>query len=333
MKLLVIGGTRFVGRHIVDAALARGASVTIFNRGQSAPAPAGVAQLRGDRNGDLAALARGSWDAVIDTCGYLPAEVTRMAQSLRGRVGCYLFISSVSVYASAATPNSEGSALGVIADTDTSVVDGRTYGPLKALCEAALHASVGDAALVYRPGLVVGPHDSTQRFTYWPARLARATAGDTVLAPGTPDAPVQFIDARDLAAFALHGLESGARGVFNVVTEPGRMTMADVLGACASAAGASVRFAWRDVAALEALGLKPWSDLPLALPPTPDYRAFMQVDARRVLAAGLTTRPLARTVADTLAWYRSLPPEQQAFDKAGLSSEREAAALAALGTP
>ncbi len=326
MKLLIIGGTRFVGRHLVDVALARGDAVTLFNRGVSGAAPAGVESRRGDRSGDLSELATGAWDAVLDTCGYLPGDVARMAQTLAGRVGCYAFMSSISVYASSATPNREDSPLGVIDDIDTTTVDGRTYGPLKALCEAEVQRRFGSAALILRPGLIVGPHDPTQRFTYWPARLGRARDGDTVLAPGAPDTPVQLIDARDLAAFALRCLDAGTRGVFNVVSPAGRLTMGDVLAACAAAAGVSARFAWCDIAALQAQGLEPWSDLPLVVPTA--EQAIMSTDATQALAAGLTSRPLAQTVADTLAWYRALPAEQQVFDKAGLSSEREAAALA-----
>ena len=334
MKLLMIGGTRFVGRHIVEAALARGDSVTLFNRGRTGAAPPGVEFRQGDRNGDLAALAEGRWDAVVDTCGYLPAEVAHMAQMLRGRVGCYLFISSVSVYASTSTPSREESPLGTIADPDTTTVDGRTYGPLKALCEAQVERGFPGAALVLRPGLIVGPHDPTQRYTYWPARLARAAEGDTVLAPGTPNAPVQWIDVRDLAAFALRCIHSGARGHFNVVSEGGRFTFGELLAACAAcgaSAGVKVRFEWCDIAALQAQGVEPWSDLPLAVPADDEHRAFMLTDASRAIGAGLASRPLARTVADTLAWYRGLPPEQQVFDKAGLTPEREAAVLAALG--
>jgi 2'-hydroxyisoflavone reductase len=330
MKLLVIGGTRFVGRHIVEAALARGDRVTLFNRGRSGPAPGGAEFRQGDRNGDLAALAEGRWDAVIDTCGYLPAEIDRMAQALRGRVGCYLFISSVSVYANTSTPSSEDSPLGEIDDTDTTTVDARTYGPLKALCEAQVERGFPGAALLLRPGLIVGPHDPTQRFTFWPARLARAADGDTVLAPGTPNAPVQWIDARDLAAFALRCIDRGARGAFNVVSQAGRFTFGELLAACAGAAGVKVRFQWCDVAALQAQGVQAWSDLPLAVPDDDEHHAFHLTDASRAIAAGLTIRPLAQTVADTLAWYRGLPPEQQVFDKAGLTPQREAAALALL---
>ena len=331
MKLLIVGGTRFLGRHLVDVARARGHAVTLFNRGRSAPPPAGVESLVGDRAGDLAALQSGTWDAAIDTCGYLPRDVARVAAALRPRVGALAFVSTVSVYASSARPNDEDSPLAPLDDPDTTVVDGRSYGPLKAACETEVRRRFGGDALVLRPGLIVGPHDPTQRFSYWPARLGRAADGDTVLAPGHAAAPVQFIDARDLAAFTLDALERGHRGVFNAVSPPGRWTFGELLDACAAAAGVSVRFAWVDVAALEALGLAPWSDLPLALPDDDEHRGFMQTDTTRAQAAGLALRPLEATVADTLAWHRSLPAAQQAFDRAGLTPLREAAALAALG--
>lgn len=330
MKLLIIGGTRFVGRHLVVAALAAGHQVTLFNRGRSAPAPDGVTQRLGDRRGDLSALGGGRWDAVIDTCGYLPAEVARMAAHLQGRVDRYVFVSSVSVYAGAATPNDEDSPLGVIDDTDTEVVDGRTYGPLKALCEAEVTRRFGEAALVLRPGLIVGPFDPTQRFTYWPARVARAARGETVLAPGVPQAPLQWIDARDLAAFALRALADETSGTFNLAGEPGQSTMGRLLQTCAEVAGTQPVLRWADVARLQALGLQPWSDLPLALPDDDEHRGFMHTDVRRALAAGLRNRPAAQTVADTLAWHRSLPLAQQVLDKAGLSATREAAVLSAL---
>ena len=326
MKLLVIGGTRFLGRHLVEAAVARGDAVTVFNRGRSGSVPAGVEQRLGDRRTDLSALAEGQWDAVVDTCGYLPREVDAMATRLHGRVGCYAFISSVSVYASTSQANDEAGALGQIDDADTEVVDGRSYGPLKALCEAALERRFGAQALVLRPGLIVGPHDPTQRFTYWPARLGRARDGEPVLAPGRPDAAVQVIDARDLAAFTLKLLDDGAAGTFNAVGDTS--TMATVLQTCAQVAGVSPDWRWIDIATLQARGLQPWSDLPLALPDDAEHAGFMRTDGRRALAAGLATRPLTQTVADTLAWWRGLPADQQVFDKAGLTPEREVAAMA-----
>lgn len=332
MRLLIIGGSVFLGWHLVEAALARGDAVTLFNRGRSAsPRSSKVEQRQGDRKGDLAALAAGEWDAVVDCCGYLPRDVARMAECLHGRVGRYVFISSISVYAGFKRPNDEDSALGRIEDSDTETVDGRTYGPLKALCEAAVTARFGEAAsLLIRPGLIVGPHDPTQRFTYWPARVARAADGEAVLAPGTPDTPLQCIDVRDLAAFALHAADSACRGPMNVTSPPRALTMGRLLEACAAAAGVRPRWHWASSEAVEQCGLKPWSDLPVWVAPEGDEASVHLTATHKAEAAGLRTRDVADTVAATLAWYRTLPADQQAFTKAGLSPEREAAALAAL---
>lgn len=327
MKLLVVGGTRFYGRHLVEAAVARGDRVTVFTRGRSGVVPAGVEHRLGDRRAELSALAEGTWDAVVDTCGFLPAEVDRLAALLQDRVGAYVFVSSLSVYASNRRGNTEDDPVGTIADPDTEVVDGRTYGPLKALCEAAARRYFGARTLVLRPGLIVGPHDPTQRFTYWPARLGRARDGEPVLAPGRPDDPVQVIDARDLAVFTLALLDRGTHGTFNAVCEP--FTMGALMAACAAAAGVRPDWRWIPMATLQAQGLEPWSDLPVALPDDDEHRGFMRTDVRRAVAAGLRTRPLQDTVADTLAWWRALPAAQQVFDKAGLAPEREAEVLRA----
>jgi 2'-hydroxyisoflavone reductase len=333
MRLLVIGGSQFVGRHLVGAAVARGDQVTVFNRGQTAASwPQGVQLRRGDRKADLSALATGDWDAVVDTCGYLPRDVARMADRLRGRVGRYVFISSISVYADFSRPNDERSALARIDDADTEVVDGRTYGPLKALCEAAVSERLGDAqTLLIRPGLIVGPHDPTQRFTYWPARVARAADDRPLLVPGTATDPVQFIDVRDLVAFVLQAIEAGRSGPFNVTSAPGALTMGAVLEACAMVAGTRPRWRWASAAQIERCGLQPWTELPLWLPPVGEHAAFALTDTRAAQGVGLAIRPLAQTVADTLAWYRSLPADQQRFDKAGLSPARETQALERIG--
>lgn len=329
MKLLILGGTQFVGRHVVETALAAGHDLTLFNRGRTGPALfPGVTTVIGDRRADLSALAGGAgWDAVIDCCGYLPSEVARSADFLSDRAERYVFVSSVSAYAGFATPNEEGSPLGVLADPSTEVIDGASYGPLKAACERALRERyLQERVTVVRPGLVVGPHDPTQRFTWWPARLA---APGPVLAPGRPDDAVQFIDARDLAAFILGLVERASSGTFNAVTGPAQHTRGALLAACAAAAGARPEFVWADDARLVALGVKPWNDLPLWLPPEGDYAAFMETRNAAALAAGLRLRPLAETVADTLAWWRSLPADQQAFTKAGLAPEREAELITA----
>jgi 2'-hydroxyisoflavone reductase len=337
MDLLIIGGSRFLGRHLVDAALARGDRVTLFNRGLSGPAPEGVVTLHGDRQGDLLALTASGqrWDAVVDTCGYLPGDVHRMADALAGRVGRYLFVSSISAYASAALPTAEDAPLGQIDDADTTVIDGRTYGPLKALCEAAVRQRLGDAAsILVRPGLIVGPHDPTERFTYWPARLARAADdGLPVLVPGAPQRPLQVIHARDLADWMLRLIDLGASGAFNATSPPGAATWGELLAVCAQAAGVQPVLRWVDDAHLLRQGVAPWKDLPLWLPAEgPDaaeHAAFMTVPTARAQAAGLVCRPLIDSVADTLAWWRSLPPDGRAFSQAGLAPEREAALLAA----
>jgi 2'-hydroxyisoflavone reductase len=331
MKILVIGGSRFVGWHLVQAALEHGHEVTVFNRGRTAPAPAGVVQITGDRRADLSVLRGSTWDAVIDTCGYLPREVASMAAALADAVQTCLFVSSVSVYAGFEAPNDERSALGTIDDADTDVVDGRTYGPLKALCEHEIRARFGaQRSLVVRPGLVVGPRDPTQRFTYWPARVARTVDDEPVLLPGSADDRLQFIDVRDLAAFMLGLVESGRAGVFNATSAPGAFTMGGLWQACCAATGRRPRAVWTDADAVERLGLKPWSDLPVWLPARGDSAAFGLTAIDAALAAGLKLRPLKDTVADTLAWWRSLAPDQQAITLAGLSPEREAAALQAL---
>lgn len=332
MKILVLGGTQYVGRHLVEAALARGHDLTLFNRGRTAAALFPQLERRqGDRRQDLSILAEGEWDAVIDTCGYLPRELEASCALLARRVGRYLYISSISAYAGFAAPNDEASPLGRLedlADPGTEIVDGASYGPLKAACEAPVLRHFGERALILRPGLVVGPYDPTQRFTYWPARVARAVDGEALLVPGRPDDGLQFIDARDLAAFALAALEQGRCGVYNVVAAAGQWRRGELLDLCAAAAGVRPTWAWAAEARLLELGVKPWTELPLWLPQQGEYAAFMHSANAKALAAGLRIRPLAETVADTLAWWRGLPAEAQAFTKAGLSREREAELLA-----
>lgn len=328
MKLLVIGGGRFAGRAIVEAALADGHQVTTFNRG-SQPAPNGVQAIVGDRRGDLSALQAGHWDAVIDCCGYLPREVAAMADALAHRVGRYVFISSVSVYADHARPCDERAATGALSDPATEVIDGDTYGPLKAACEAALAARLPDRQLSLRPTLIVGPHDPTGRFSWWPARAARAHAGEPMLWPGDPLGPLQWIDARDLARFALHMAAQAVCGALNVGSPAGRWRWGDLADACAVACGTAFDPVWVPETHLVQAGVRPWMELPLWIPADGAHDGFLRVDCGRAEALGLRCRPAAATVADTLAWWRALPPEAQAFPSTGLSPEREQALLAA----
>jgi 2'-hydroxyisoflavone reductase len=254
--------------------------------------------LQGDRNGDLGALAVGRWDAVIDTCAYRPAEVERLADALQGRVGACLLVSSISVYAGFAQPNDEPSPLGRIDDPHTEVIDARSYGPLKALCEAAARERFGDAGtLILRPGLIVGPHDPTGRFTHWPLRVAR---GGEVLAPGRPQRPVQFIDARDLADWCLRLISDGTTGSFNAIGDT--LPMEHLLTTCREVSGSDARFTWFDDQALGDAKLEPWSELPLWIPEDdPAFGGMLLGSNERARAAGLRLRPLAETVRDTLA--------------------------------
>jgi 2'-hydroxyisoflavone reductase len=316
MKLLVLGGTVFLGRHIVEQALAQGLDVTLFNRGRRAPAlfPAAT-RLVGDRDGDVEALRGRRFDAVIDCSGYTPGQMDRTADVL-GDVPHYVFVSSVSVYA--AFPP------GVRFDETTPRLAGHEgYGALKARAEEAIEARLPGRVAHVRPGLIVGPHDPTGRFTYWPVRVAR---GGRVLAPGRPARPVQYVDVRDLAAWCLVLARARTAGPFNAVTPP--LPMARLLDACVAATGSDAQFVWRPDAEVVAAGIAPWTGLPLWLPEDdPAFGGMMLGDGARAAAAGLVHRPLIDTVRDTADWAAHDPGAMRA-PKGGLDAAAEAAALA-----
>ncbi len=328
MKLLILGGTVFVGRHLVEAALAAGHEVTLFNRGQhNADLFPTVEKLRGDRaagSDGLAALRNRRWDAAIDTAGYVPRVVRASAELLAGNVDHYTFISTISVYADFSQLGlDEGAAVGTIEDETTEEVTGDTYGPLKALCEQAAEEAMPGRVLTVRPGLIVGPHDPTDRFTYWPHRVAQ---GGDVLAPDPPGSQVQFIDARDLAAWTLRMVEAGHSGVYNATGPDYTLTMGEVLGACKSVSGRDAHFVWAGESFLLEEGVEPWMGLPLWIPEQDgSMRGLDAVDCRKAIGAGLTFRPLADTVRDTLAWDETRPPDAERG--AGLRPEREAELL------
>lgn len=321
MKLLIIGGTIFLGRHLVDAARARGHEVTLFNRGRHNPDlfPA-VEKLRGDRDGGLAPLRGRRWDAVIDTCGSFPRVVRASAELLADAVGHYTFISSMSVYADLSVPGvDEQSPVGTMPDETVEEVTGETFGPLKALCERAVEAAMPGRALIVRPGLIVGPHDPSNRFTYWPHRVAQ---GGDVLAPGTPERSVRFIiDVRDLAAWIVRMAEAGTTGVFNAKGPNYPLTMGGLLETCKAVSGGDACFVWVDEAFLREQGVGPWMELPLWLPAS--MSAIDTAKSDKAEAAGLTSRPIAETVRDTLAWDATLPPDAER--RAGMAPAREAA--------
>ena len=328
MRLLILGGTRFLGRHLAALALERGHRLTLLHRGRSGPDLFPQAEhLITDRNADLSALDGGHWDAVIDTSAYLPRQVRAVSGRLAGRVGQYQLVSSISVYADPDTPGlDEGAPLQTLADADTEEITGDTYGGLKALCEAAAEAGFAGRCLVSRPGVLVGPHDPTGRFTWWLQRLAR---GGEVLAPGDPGAPVQFIDARDAAAWMLLQAERGSTGVCNLTGPPQALTFGDLLDAARRLLAPAARLEWVGESFLLAQGVAPWTDLPLWLPRA--SQGMHQVDIARALASGLVCRPLAATLADTAAWAPVVPTgtaEGPPRPAVGLAPEREAALLA-----
>lgn len=313
----MLGGTVFLGRHTVEAALARGHSVTLFNRGQhNADLFPEADKLRGNRDGGLDALRNRRWDAVIDFCGYLPRLVGDSAALLAGSVDRYIFISSVSVYAGPGTAAglAEDAPVGRIDNPTTETITAESYGPLKALCEEAVDRALPGRAVILRPGLIVGPQDPTDRFTYWPVRAAR---GGEVLCPGYPDWETQIIDARDLADWTVALVEAGASGVYNAAGPEVPLRFGELLTHCRDAAGSDARWRWLDERWLLDKGVQPWSDLPLWL-----AGEDILVRNERARAAGLKFRPVADTVRDTLAWATARPEGLSL--KTGLSPEREA---------
>jgi 2'-hydroxyisoflavone reductase len=325
MDLLVLGGTRFLGRHLAEAALGAGHRVTLFHRGRTgADLFPGAEHVQGDRDGGLGALAGRRWDAVMDTSGYVPRLVRDSARALAGAAGHYTFVSSISAYAAPiASGSDEDAPLATLADPATETVSGGSYGGLKAACEREVNAAFGDRALIVRPGLIVGPHDSTDRFPYWPRRLAR---GGDVLAPGTPALPVQVIDARDLAAWMLAMAGRRGAGVCNAVGPATQLTMGECLERVRVAVGSDARLVWVDEPFLLARGVEPWMELPLWV--TGEDIGHSEVNAARARALGLSFRPLEETARDTLAWDLARPEEARAASPA-LKPGREAELLAA----
>lgn len=321
MKILILGGKRFLGIALVEAALHAGHTPTLFNRGLTNPElfPK-VKNLIGDRDGDLNALKRRKWDAVIDTSGFVPRVVKQSASFLSGKCGSYTFISSVSVYQDFRTPDiTEDYALARLDDPDIEDFTGDAYGPLKALCEYEIQQNFDGPVLVFRPGLIVGPNDPTDRFTYWPWRVS---LGGKVLAPAPPSSNLQFIDVRDLAEFILRMVENQNEGVYNVTGPKKPATFGSLLVACREASLSDSSFVWVEEPFLIKEGITPWTDLPLWVPSTdPAFTGFYNININKAVKAGLKFRPLSQTVSDTLTWLR-MHPERKKM-KVGIDIARE----------
>jgi len=327
-SILVLGGTGFLGPHVVTAALARGHTVTLFNRGKTHPGlfPE-VEKLQGDRDGHLEALADRSWDAVVDPSGYVPRIVKQSAELLAPRVKHYVFISTISVYAKEDVLDADESlAVATIADQANEDVKAN-YGALKALCERAAEAAMPGRVANLRPGLIIGPGDPTGRFSHWPTRLA---AGGEVLAPGDGATPVQYIDGRDLGTWIVRVIEDGTVGTMNALGPARRVTMKDVLDECNRALGGRAQLTWVAADFLERQGVEGWSEMPMWVDNQGENAGFGTLRNARAIKAGLVFRPIADTARDTLAWLDTLPEDQRAKARSsGIKPDKEAKVLAA----
>jgi len=333
MRILILGGTGFTGPYQVQYALSRGHKVTTFNRGKTHPGklPNEVEQLIGDRNGKLEALKDRQWDVVIDNPTSLPAWVRDAAQILKGNVEGYVFISTISAYGDVKTGPDENAPTEKYegADPYKETLEAmkasgyKTYGPLKALSEREAEKWFPGKTLIIRPGLIVGPRDETDRFTYWPVRIERARE---VLAPGSPNDPVQFIDARDLAEWTIRMAENRETGIYNATGPAKALGIGEMLGGIKAALKSNATFTWVTEDFLTRQKVEPWSDMPVW---TGKESGLARAKIDRALSKGLTFRPLAETARDTLTWFKSLSQDRQSHLKAGLPPEREAEVLAA----
>jgi len=333
LKILILGGTRFIGLHMTALALARGHTLTYFNRDKTkTDRYREVERIKGDRNGQIDGLKDREWDVVIDNSGYVPRHVRLSAELLAPKVKQYVFTSSISVYPNFSEPRDESSPVGKLADETVEKVDGETYGPLKALCEQAVLSVMPGRTTIIRPGLIVGPDDNTDRFTYWPARAAR---GGEFIAPGSPTDPFQVIDARDLAAFTINAIENHVTGTYNLVSNVNDFKFGELTDACVAAARKQAKPAEMPRATfvpaefLEAQEVAPWSDMPVWLPAKGDEAAFAGTSNKAAVARGLKITPLKKTVNDTMAWHLTRPAEEREKLKAGIAPEKEATVLAA----
>ena len=326
MSILILGGTGFIGPHMVREALRRGHEVSLFNRGRTnSELFPDLKLFKGDRNSGLQSLEGGKWDVVVDNSGYVPRQVEDSARLLSSVVSHYLYVSTLSVYASSPAPITEASSLATMEDESGEEVTGETYGPMKALCEQRVTAMLGaDRTTVLRPTYICGPGDRTDRFTYWPVRTMR---GGEMLWPGTPTDDIQIIDVRDFANFTVDCLEQKIVGTFNTVTPMRSFKMGDLLQDSMAVTGADMTPVWVDKEFISEHEVAEGGGLPIWEHPDGEYAALSSVDGSRAAAAGLKNRPTRETARDTLSWWKNLPADRSDKLRAGLSADKEAELL------
>ncbi len=322
LDILILGGTGFIGPHMVREALRRGHTVSLFNRGRTNSQLFPDLKLyKGDRNNGLQSLEGGKWDVVVDNSGYVPRHVADSARLLSPVASHYLYISTISVYDISAAPITEDSPLATMADETVEEVTSETYGPMKALCEQRVIGEFGgDRATILRPTYICGPGDRTDRYTYWPVRTMR---GGEMLWPGTPDGDIQIIDVRDLANFTVDCLEKKTAGIFNTVTPLRSFKMGDLLEDSLAVTGADTTAVWVDKAFIDEHKIAEGGALPIWEHPDGEYASLSLVDGSRAAAAGLRNRPARETARDTIAWWKTLPADRRGNLRAGLNAERE----------
>ena len=340
LRILILGGTGFIGPHMVHEALRRGHEVSLFNRGRTNRTLfPDLELLIGDRNNGLDALIGRSWDAVVDNSGYVPRHVADSAQLLSSAVSHYIYVSSVSAYAAMSgnptaadyhdvdVVNTEyDSSLVTMPDETVEEVTSETYGPLKVLCERAATAAMGEERItILRPTWVAGPGDNTDRFTYWPVRVSR---GGEMLVPGNPSDQIQIVDVRDLANFVVDSLEKKITGIYNMVNPPGTYSMGQFMAECQALTGSDASLTWVDLPFIEKYGLYASGELPIWAPMSGDTRSDALINGDRASARGMKTRPERETIRDILRWWPTLPEDRRSSLRAGLSAEHEAEMLA-----
>jgi 2'-hydroxyisoflavone reductase len=326
LSILILGGTGFIGPHMVQEALRRGHSVTLFNRGRTnSTLFPDLELLKGDRNNGLGALQGGRWDVVIDNSGYVPRHVADSARLLSSAASHYLYVSTISVYANFAEPIDEDAELATLEDESVEEITNETYGPLKALCEQRAAAEFGaDRLTVLRPTYICGPGDHTDRYTYWPVRTM---AGGDMLWPGRPADPLQIIDVRDLANFTIDCVERRVAGIFNTVTPAGEFTIGRLMEDSLAVTAADTNPVWVDYDFISRHGLDESGELTIWVSPHSEYAKIALVDGSRATAQGLRNRPTRETARDTVAWWRTLPEDRTRDKRAGLTAARESELL------